>query len=624
MNIRTWARVGSFLLVFLGGASVVAKAEPIVSCDTLQNAVAYVLREHLIFKDFNSEVSKRTEQGFFDRLMENKLFFTQSTANSLHFYHALNAQNPYIFKSQFERNDCSYLFDQVGRVSKAYLALVEGLSSSEVLEKKLVALMAKGKKKIFISKRYPTTVAKIEEKALKSLALQMLALKEEYAKSEADKEISDEDIAKYAIKAFLAKIHAFESKVASLAETQFLKAFAEALDPHSEYLDDEETKDFDAHNSGSFGGIGAQLETHVFGARITKLVKDSPSERVGLKKGDIITEINGEDIQGQDLDEVVSKIRGGEFSFLRLTTGRLVSGKIAEKHEWSMFRQQIKESSSQSISRRETIDGKSILVIKFSSFYSGVSQEVNKALVEEAKKAPIDGVLLDLRFNPGGYVGEAISLVGLFIPTGAVIGIKGTDTDEDGDVKSDPSRYMAYKGPLVVAINEGTASAAEITAGTLSDYSRAIVVGSKASFGKGSVQSILNDPATKIYLPHGMFKVTTSMYFTAGGVSPQFQGVSSNIEVPSPKWVGQVIEREKDKKYAIKPLEWLGPLYDWNDMKEIRNPKRYDNVRELKKIRDERVKKDADYQKYLKEGKGTGDIQLKEILQITSDYVKMQ
>ena len=328
----------------------------------------------------------------------------------------------------------------------------------------------------------------------------------------------------------------------------FLSTVAKTVDPHTAYFSPRDSENFNMGLSLSLQGIGAQLTTEDEYTKIVELIKGGPAERgEELKQGDRIIGIgqgvDGEiqDVVGMRLDDVVAQIRGEKGTVVRLSVipADAVSESSAQTISITRDTVKLEDQSAKkeiielSYNEREYKIG----VIDLPTFYfdfeaasrgeedfKSSTRDV-KILLEELKEEGVDGVVVDLRNNGGGSLGEANQLVGLFIETGATVqirysGIRNGFTRPFGD--NDPE--VAYTGPLAVLVNRTSASASEIFAGAIQDYQRGIVLGGQ-TFGKGTVQEI-------IPMDYGQVKLTRSKFYRISGESTQHRGVIPDITFP--------------------------------------------------------------------------------------------
>ena len=293
-----------------------------------------------------------------------------------------------------------------------------------------------------------------------------------------------------------------------------------ALDPHSSYLDARDFENLRTQTDGSYGGLGLSVTMDDGAVKVIAPTKGSPADAAGVKAGDFITHINGKLIYGGTLDEAVDEMRGLPGTAIRLTlfrTGR------DEPIEVAITRQIIELKPVE-----WKVEG-NIGVISVSSFSANVGSEVSDAFTQIKAKTGgrISGVVLDLRGNPGGLLDQAVALSDLFLDRGVIVSQRGryARDSETYNAESMTPGDIAKGIPMVVLINEGSASASEIVAGALQDQHRAVLMGQR-SFGKGSVQTLM--PLTR----DTALKLTTARYYTPSGRSVQEGGIDPDITVP--------------------------------------------------------------------------------------------
>lgn len=312
-----------------------------------------------------------------------------------------------------------------------------------------------------------------------------------------------------------------------------------SLDPHSSYLNTEELDELRVQTKGEFGGLGIEVTLENGLVKVISPIDDTPAERAGVRSGDMITHLDDEPVLGMTLSEAVSIMRGKVGSKIKLR----VSRNEVESLDIEITRAIIELKAVKS--RLEDNIG----YIRVSSFNQKVDQEIIKAIksFDKQKENKIVGYVLDLRNNPGGLLDQAVNVTDIFLEKGEIVSTRGRK-------KSEGNRYNAVKNdlinglPLVVLINQGSASASEIVAGALQDHKRAIIMGTK-SFGKGSVQTII---------PSGenvAIKLTTARYYTPLGRSIQQTGIDPDILVEQAelKKIDQISNRqESDLRGSIK------------------------------------------------------------------------
>ena len=295
-----------------------------------------------------------------------------------------------------------------------------------------------------------------------------------------------------------------------------IKGMISELDPHSAYLDKEAFADLQASTSGEFGGIGLEVSLDEGFIKVVTPIDDSPSARAGIQSGDVVIRIDDKQVKGMDLNKAVNLMRGPKNSPIKITVMR--EG-VDQPLDFDLQRDIIKVQSV-----RTRLLEQDYFYIRVAQFQLDTGKDVAKKLREQLKKNPdTKGIILDLRNNPGGVLQASVEVVDAFLDGGQVVYTQGRlDNSNIG--------YNAEAGditnnlPLVVLINDGSASASEIVAGALQDHKRAVIMGTR-SFGKGSVQSVIpisNDRAIKL---------TTALYYTPNGRSIQAQGIEPDVNV---------------------------------------------------------------------------------------------
>jgi len=343
----------------------------------------------------------------------------------------------------------------------------------------------------------------------------------------------------------------------------YMNALARAYDPHSDYMGHLEAENFAIQMKLSLFGIGAVLEKDRNYCKIRDL-KEGPAKRSGQIKEDdrivAVAQSNAEpvDVVGMPLDKIVEMIRGPKGTQVTLTIIPVDAAETVRK-EVTLIRDEIKLEDQAAKAMLYELPSTTnrppfkLGVIDLKSFYADNDHpEVNTTsdvtrLINRLKQEKVDGIILDLRGNGGGYLEEAIKLTGLFNPKGPVVQTR----DPNGAIFSDPSPEPEplYDGPLVVLTSVFSASASEILAGALQDYGRALMVGDHSTFGKGTVQTMqyltnwLDLKRMDYSYDPGELKVTIKKFYRAGGVSTQLQGVLSDIELPSIDDAADVGER---------------------------------------------------------------------------------
>lgn len=293
-----------------------------------------------------------------------------------------------------------------------------------------------------------------------------------------------------------------------------------SLDPHSSFLDDQSFKYMSEQTKGKFGGLGIEVTMENGVVKVVSPIDDTPASKAGIKPGDYITNIDDEAVMGMTLNDAVDKMRGKIGSKVKLTIRRINEKPL----EVSLKREEIKIQSVKS-----NIKADDVVYVRISSFSEDVDTMTAKAIKEAKKKLgdKLKGVIIDVRNNPGGLLDQAVNVSDLFLDKGEIVSTRSRN--EEDTVKYTAKEGDIAKGlPMVVMINDGSASASEIVAGALQDHKRAIILGEK-SFGKGSVQTVI--PLGKF----GAMRLTTARYYTPSGRSIQAKGIEPDIEVKPAK-----------------------------------------------------------------------------------------
>lgn len=315
-----------------------------------------------------------------------------------------------------------------------------------------------------------------------------------------------------------------------------LKALTRSLDSHSAYLNSQEAYDMKVRLEKGFHGIGIIMERKPEGNVISRLIKGAPAEKSGLvKPGDRIVKINGVNVEGYSLEELVNLLRDEtkQSVFFVLKRGAAENGKTIEKSiPVTLKRELITVDDGRVDVQKEDYSGGIIGKITLHAFYQGENgvtseKDLRKAINELKKSGNLKGIVLDLRENSGGFLNQAVKVAGLFITNGVVVVSKYSNGEEH--FYRDMDGKLIFDGPLIVLTSKATASAAEIVAQALQDYGVAVVVGDERTYGKGTIQSqtVTDDKS----ITH--FKVTVGKYYTVSGKTPQLSGVKADIVVPS-------------------------------------------------------------------------------------------
>ena len=343
-----------------------------------------------------------------------------------------------------------------------------------------------------------------------------------------------------------------------------INGMIKSLDPHSTFMTPEVYKELEVETQGRFGGIGIEITILKDVLTVVSPIEDTPAFNAGVKSGDQIIKIDGKSTKDISIMEAVKKMRGPENTKVTIT---IMRENMAKPKDFVLTRAIIQVKSV----KVKTFDD-NIGYIRIASFNEKTADDLRKALRDIGKKVrPVKGLVLDLRNDPGGLLTQAIEVSDMFLKAGVIVSTRGR-------TKNMETKAMARNNgneitcPIVVLVNEGTASAAEIVAGALQDNGRALIIGTK-TFGKASVQTV-------IPLEDGSaLKLTTARYYTPKGRSIQAEGIKPDILVkyvrPSEDTEDNYWEdrlREKDLKGHIKPAKEDGTKLDEAVDKDIKDP----------------------------------------------------
>ena len=305
-----------------------------------------------------------------------------------------------------------------------------------------------------------------------------------------------------------------------------------SLDPHSSYLSPKDAADMRVQTRGEFGGLGIEVTQEEGFVKVVSPIDDTPADDAGIEAGDFITHVDGESVLGLTLDDAVELMRGPVGSEIVITVVR--EGET-EPFDVSIIRDTIKLTAV-----RHRVVGDTV-VVRVTTFNDQTFPNLKEGLAEEIEAAggieSINGVVLDLRNNPGGLLTQSIKVSDAFLNAGEIVSTRGRDP-QDGERFNASEGDLIQGKPIVVLINGGSASASEIVAGALQDHRRAIVIGTK-SFGKGSVQTVM--PLRQ----EGAMRLTTARYYTPSGRSIQALGISPDIVVAQPPRAPETEEDEE-------------------------------------------------------------------------------
>jgi carboxyl-terminal processing protease len=294
-----------------------------------------------------------------------------------------------------------------------------------------------------------------------------------------------------------------------------IRGMLDQLDPHSSYLDASSFDDLQVHTTGEFGGLGIEVGSENGFVKVIAPIDDTPAARAGIQAGDLIVKIDDTTLKGLSLNDAVERMRGPKDSKIVLT---IVREGVDQPFDVTIVRDTIKVRSV----RTETLEDK-FFYIRIAQFQMNTGRDMQEALRKALKEQTLDGLILDLRNNPGGVLQASVEVADTFLDGGLVVYTEGRMSQSHFSYNAKPGD-ITNGLPMVVLINEGSASASEIVAGALQDQRRALVLGTR-SFGKGSVQTVI--PITD----EKAVKLTTALYFTPNGRSIQAQGIEPDLVI---------------------------------------------------------------------------------------------
>jgi carboxyl-terminal processing protease len=290
------------------------------------------------------------------------------------------------------------------------------------------------------------------------------------------------------------------------------------LDPHSGYMDAKSFRDMQVETRGKFGGLGIEVTMEEGLIKVVAPIDETPAAKAGIMANDLITHLNDEPVQGLTLSQAVDKMRGAPNTKIKL--------KIVRKGQDKPIEVSITREIIHVRPVRARLEGDDVGFIRLTQFNEESAESLKKAIADLTTQSrdKLKGFIIDLRNNPGGLLDQAILVSDAFLEKGEIVSIRGRSPQEPQRFNARPGDLTKNK-PIIVLINGGSASAAEIVAGALQDHRRATVIGTR-SFGKGSVQTII-----PLGSGSGALRLTTARYFTPSGRSIQAKGVAPDIEV---------------------------------------------------------------------------------------------
>ncbi|NGX42394.1 MAG: Tail-specific protease [Chlamydiae bacterium] len=632
------------LFLFLSTWTITEGKLPEIDSPKVLEKVHEIMKAHASYKEMSGELISRAFLNYLDELDPNKTYFILSDIEE------------YLKPSDEQQNRALAKFNQgdFGVFSDIHDRMIAAIHRRHEIEKKidLNQLPEKVLPEEFKDMDWVSTEEELLTRLNRIKALQIetsLKLNEEF------REKSLQRIQKHQKKYEEVILDNDPIHRKQLVLSNVLKATTAALDAHTAYFTPEEATQFMIGVQQRLFGIGAQLRDDLNGFSVIKIIEGGPAA-LGkqLKAKDRIVAVDGEPVVGMDIISAVELIRGKENTPVVLTVIREVGEddkKEEEQLDITIIRAEVVLKETRFESSYEPFGHDAIGYLKLYSFYqdpeSSSAKDLEGAIENLKKEHNLKGLVLDLRYNTGGLLSQAVDVTGLFIKKGVVVAIK--DSTESIQYLRNLNGKMAWDGPLVVLVNRASASASEIVAQTLQDYGRAIIVGDDHTYGKGSFQTFtLNAGKEGTVNPEGEYKVTRGRYYTVSGKTPQLTGVASDIILPGP--LSELDIGEKFSKYPLEndsikanfdddlsdvpysQRQRIRALYKFDLQKILTTYKPY--LENLKSNAEYRVDQNNNYQTFLKELKkdntveeetekhfGHNDLQLTETYNIMKDLI---
>jgi carboxyl-terminal processing protease len=551
------------LLLAVSTLSISTWADP-VSPSTRDRQIAVTVatllpKDHLSRHPLDNQISERTLKTFLKSLDPMKVYFYQSDVDAF-----MQRQND--LDDMVKRGDISFAYTVfrtfLERIDEKLKLVDEFLATQHdfTIDEEMVTDRD--------TTQYATTPIEMREKWRKRIKYDLLVLKAEAKSpsSKGDAKAKGEDEPKEynhqeAVDKLSRRYHNFAKRMRQTDNDELLEMFLTAMttsyDPHTNYMSPSTLENFDIQMRLNLEGIGAELQSEDGYTIIKKIVPGGAAEKQGqLKAEDKIVGVGQdssgsvEDVMDMKLTDVVKMIRGKRGTIVRLkviSPGNSKPKMIAITRETIQLKDKEAQAKVFELGQKPTGQPFKLGVIKLPSFYMDMSgarlgiteyksttRDVRRIL-EQFNQQGVDSLILDLRYNGGGSLQEAISLTGLFIDQGPVVQVK--DADSQVQAYNDPEAGAVWKRPMVVVINKFSASASEILAGAIQDYHRGLIIGDRATHGKGTVQTLMELGPQLFRLPNspqlGALKITMSQFYRPDGDSTQKRGVVSDIELPS-------------------------------------------------------------------------------------------
>ena len=524
----------------------------------LMQLITYLLEEgHFEPKDINDTFSEGVYTSFLNQVDPFKNYFYQSDIDE--------------FEQFITEIDDQILNHDVHFFNVVYERLLIRIENSREVYKQVLGTpfdydLEETFNTEYESKPYATSKSEMKDNWRKQLKFSTLSNYHDLVTDDEETKKSNSELEVEARASTLKSLNESASYMDDLRRddwlSMYINAIAEEFDPHTFYFAPQDKDRFDAQMSGKYEGIGARLQKKMDIITITEVISGGSAWRQNkLEVGDAILEVRQEEeieavnVVGMRLDDAVKLIKGPKGTNVILTLKK-VDGTI---EDLSIPRDEIELEETYAKSTIVEKEGTTFGVINLPKFYidfedynsRNAATDVKKE-IERLKAEGMQGLVLDLRNNGGGSLKTVVDMGGLFIKEGPIVQVRSTG--EEKEVLKDSDQSIEWEGPLVILVNELSASASEILAAAMQDYKRAIVIGSKQTYGKGTVQNIID--LNRMIRSNtngdmGAFKFTTQKYYRINGGSTQLEGVKSDVVVPDRYSYIEIGEKDQDN-----PLEW--------------------------------------------------------------------
>ncbi len=563
----------------------------------LMQTIEYV---HFSPKNIDDTFSKTVYKTYLERIDNQKRFLTQSDINQLKKYELTIDDQVHSRTFEFFNTSLPLLDNGIKKADGFFREIIDGPMKFD----KNAIIETDNDKREFAA----------DDKQLKEMWRDMIqfevmskwvqSMEDQKEKESKEGLKSDEELKAEAVKDVKKRFSDWFDRLAKLRRSDrmevYLGSIANYFDPHTDYYSPKEKEDFDINMGNKLEGIGARLQTEGDYTKIYSIVVGGPAWKTKkLEENDVILKVVQEgkeavDIAGMRVDDVVQLIRGKKGTVVKLT----VRKKDNSVTEISIERDEVQLEDSKAKSVILSMPGKieNVGYINLPKFYSSFESDGGNScaadVAEEVKKLRqqnVNGIILDLRNNSGGSLNDVVEMSGLFIEEGPIVQVKGRE--EKPYLHMDKDKSVLYNGPLIIMVNQFSASASEIIAAAMQDYNRAIIVGSKSTFGKGTVQRFYDlDRGVRGYdefKPLGNVKMTMQKFYRVNGGSTQLKGVESDIVLPDTYYYIRTGENEYDN-----PLVWteIAPV------KYQQNVVRLDHKNKLIENSQKRVEASKDFQ----------------------------